>query len=98
MTACTHPHCLSVALAAVALAACQGTSPGVPTTAAPSLSRPPPAAPPTEEEQIDKLVAFTRLLGDLRYFHPSDEGATADAHRFRRHLAGGGGGRLRVPR
>jgi C-terminal processing protease CtpA/Prc len=31
---------------------------------------------------VDNLVAFTRLLGYVRYFHPSDEAAGADWERF----------------
>jgi hypothetical protein len=35
-------------------------------------------ARPLSERGLDNLVAFTRLLGDVRYFHPSDEAAAAD--------------------
>src|SRR5262245_56866371 len=30
------------------------------------------------ERELDNLVALTRLLGYVRYFHPSDESAAAD--------------------
>jgi Peptidase family S41 len=35
-------------------------------------------ARPLTERGLDNLVAFTRLLGDVRYFHPSDQAAAAD--------------------
>jgi C-terminal processing protease CtpA/Prc len=35
-------------------------------------------ARPLEGRALDNLVAFTRLLGYVRYFHPSDEAAAAD--------------------
>src|SRR5258707_674315 len=35
-------------------------------------------AQPLSPRGLDTLVAFTRLLGYVRYFHPSDEGAAAD--------------------
>ena len=43
-----------------------------------------PAAPPRplEARGLDNLVAFTRLLGYVRYFHPSDEAARADWDMF----------------
>jgi len=39
-----------------------------------------PAGPPRafEGRGLDNAVAFTRLLGYVRYFHPSDEAAAAD--------------------
>jgi C-terminal processing protease CtpA/Prc len=33
---------------------------------------------PLDERGLDNLVAFTRLLGYVRFFHPSDEAAAAD--------------------
>ncbi|MCI0465048.1 MAG: hypothetical protein L0Z62_49640, partial [Gemmataceae bacterium] len=30
------------------------------------------------ERELDNLVAFARLLGYVRYFHPSDEAANAN--------------------
>jgi len=36
------------------------------------------SAHPLEGRALDNLVAFTRLLGYVRYFHPSDEAAWAD--------------------
>jgi hypothetical protein len=35
-------------------------------------------ARPLTDRGLDNLVAFTRLLGDVRYFHPSDQAAEAD--------------------
>ncbi len=35
-----------------------------------------------QADPIDNLIAFTRLLGYVRYFHPSDEAAAADWERF----------------
>jgi C-terminal processing protease CtpA/Prc len=35
-------------------------------------------ARPLEGRALDNLAAFTRLLGYVRYFHPSDEAAAAD--------------------
>jgi len=37
---------------------------------------------PLEERGLDNLVAFTRLLGYVRYFHPSDQAAATDWDRF----------------
>jgi C-terminal processing protease CtpA/Prc len=37
---------------------------------------------PIEGRGLDNLVAFTRLLGYIRHFHPSDESAAADWDRF----------------
>jgi hypothetical protein len=37
---------------------------------------------PLEETGLRNLVAFTRLLGYVRYFHPSDAAATGDWLRF----------------
>jgi hypothetical protein len=60
-----------------ALAACSPA--GVSSTRhATQASEPRAPVPPTDGEQVEKLVAFATLLGDVRYFHPSDEGATAD--------------------
>ena len=33
-------------------------------------------------DPIDNLIAFTRLLGYVRYFHPSDQAAAADWEKF----------------
>jgi Peptidase family S41 len=43
-----------------------------------------PAAPPRPfaGRGLDNVVAFTRLLGYVRYFHPSDEAARADWDAF----------------
>ena len=65
-------------IASALVAACQGGAASGKRDATPSAARPVVVLPPTDEEQVEKLVAFTTLLGDLRYFHPSDEGATAD--------------------
>jgi C-terminal processing protease CtpA/Prc len=54
----------------VALAACGPTSNAPPPK--------PPHAPTTVNDPVANLVAFATLLGDLRFFHPSDEGANAD--------------------
>jgi C-terminal processing protease CtpA/Prc len=35
-------------------------------------------ARPLQGRELDNLVAFTRLLGYVRYFHPSDQAAAAD--------------------
>ena len=35
-------------------------------------------ARPLAGRGLDNLIAFTRLFGDLRYFHPSDQAAAAD--------------------
>jgi C-terminal processing protease CtpA/Prc len=35
-------------------------------------------ARPLAGRGLDNLVAFTKLLGDVRYFHPSDQAAAAD--------------------
>ncbi len=43
--------------------------------AAPVIHDPPR---PLEGRALENLVAFTKLLGYLRYFHPSDEAADAD--------------------
>jgi C-terminal processing protease CtpA/Prc len=40
------------------------------------------SARPLEGRGLENLVAFTRLLGYVRYFHPSDEAASADWDRF----------------
>jgi C-terminal processing protease CtpA/Prc len=37
---------------------------------------------PLDARGLDNLVAFTRLAGDVRYFHPSDQAAAADWNRF----------------
>ena len=39
-------------------------------------------ARPLEGRGLDNLVAFTRLLGYVRYFHPSDQAAATDWDRF----------------
>lgn len=33
-------------------------------------------------DPVDNLIAFTRLLGYVRYFHPSDQAAAADWEKF----------------
>src|SRR5262249_44197659 len=40
------------------------------------------AARPLTEQGTRNAIAFTRLLGYVRYFHPSDQVATADWDRF----------------
>jgi len=40
------------------------------------------AARPLAGRGLDNLVAFTRLLGDVRYFHPSDQADAADWDTF----------------
>src|SRR3954447_25290908 len=40
------------------------------------------AARPLQGRALDNVVAFTRLLGHVRYFHPSDEAAATDWERF----------------
>jgi C-terminal processing protease CtpA/Prc len=52
------------------LAAC-----GAPSSAPPLK---PPHAPTRINDPVSNLVAFATLLGNLRFFHPSDEGANAD--------------------
>src|SRR5215470_13777549 len=37
---------------------------------------------PLTEQGMRNAIAFTRLLGYVRYFHPSDQVATADWDRF----------------
>ena len=37
---------------------------------------------PLKEKELDNIVAFTRLLGYVRYFHPSDQAAVADWDAF----------------
>jgi C-terminal processing protease CtpA/Prc len=39
-------------------------------------------ARPLDARGLDNLVAFTRLVGLVRYFHPSDQAAAADWNRF----------------
>lgn len=39
-------------------------------------------AGPLDARGLDNLVALTRLLGLVRYFHPSDQAAVADWNRF----------------
>jgi C-terminal processing protease CtpA/Prc len=39
-------------------------------------------ARPLDARGLDNLVAFTRLVGLVRYFHPSDQASAADWHRF----------------
>jgi C-terminal processing protease CtpA/Prc len=39
-------------------------------------------ARPLDARGLDNLVAFTRLAGLVRYFHPSDQAAAADWNRF----------------
>jgi C-terminal processing protease CtpA/Prc len=39
-------------------------------------------ARPLTKQGLENLVAFTRLLGYVRHFHPSDEAAAADWHAF----------------
>ena len=39
-------------------------------------------AQPLTQQGLDSLVAFTRLLGYVRYFHPSDQAAAADWDRI----------------
>jgi hypothetical protein len=39
-------------------------------------------ARPLRGRALDNLAAFTKLLGYVRYFHPSDEAAAADWQRF----------------
>jgi len=39
-------------------------------------------ARPLEERGLDNLIAFGRLLGYVRYFHPSDQAAATDWDRF----------------
>src|SRR5687768_5321738 len=36
------------------------------------------AARPLTERGVENLAAFTRLLGYVRYFHPSDQAAATD--------------------
>jgi len=40
------------------------------------------AARPLSDRGLENLVAFTRLFGDVRYFHPSDQVAAADWEAF----------------
>ncbi|MDP9120069.1 MAG: hypothetical protein M3O15_01680, partial [Acidobacteriota bacterium] len=42
----------------------------------------PEPARPLDDRRLDNLVAFTRLLGYVRYFHPSDQAAAADWNRL----------------
>ncbi|MDB5100848.1 MAG: family peptidase [Cyanobacteria bacterium RYN_339] len=51
-----------------------------PTVAAPVLARPP--APVAEDRRVANMVAFTRLVGYVRYFHPSDQAFHEDWDRF----------------
>ena len=37
---------------------------------------------PLQNRGLENLVAFTRLLGYMRYFHPSDAAYTADWESF----------------
>jgi C-terminal processing protease CtpA/Prc len=43
---------------------------------------PPEAARPVTERGLENLVAFSRLLGYVRYFHPSDQAAATDWNAF----------------
>lgn len=43
---------------------------------------PPEAARPVTERGLQNLVAFSRLLGYVRYFHPSDQAAATDWNAF----------------
>ena len=47
-------------------------------------ARPAPVEPPrpVTERGLENLVAFTRLLGYVRYFHPSDRAAATDWNAF----------------
>lgn len=65
-------------LAAAAAVACLVAFPAHPT---PTARQAPRASSP---RGVDNLVAFTRLLGYVRYFHPSDEAAAADWEAFAR--------------
>lgn len=71
--------------AVVLLAAACGPSgapvPSTPVTApsaAASASAVPAAPDRTADQTLDNLVAFAKLLGYVRHFHPSDEAAVAD--------------------
>ncbi len=39
-------------------------------------------ARPLQGRGLDNLVAFAKLLGYVRYFHPSDQAAATDWNRF----------------
>jgi C-terminal processing protease CtpA/Prc len=62
-----------------ACASSPGTQPPATTRPAPQAQVGPPAPPPlTLDQQLANLVAYAKLLGYVRYFHPSDEAAAAD--------------------
>lgn len=71
-------HRASRLLAVLLLAAC---------SAAPVVTAPEPA-PVTVVPEAERLAAFTRLYGLVRYFHPSDEAAAIDWDRFAVYAAG----------
>jgi len=67
------------------IAACAPTvhAQGTPRNRDANSGDPPTSAPrPLEPRALEDLVAFTRLLGYVRYFHPSDEAARTDWNEF----------------
>jgi hypothetical protein len=53
-----------------------------------SCATPPPNQTPTKQSsgmsdhELDNLIAFTRLLGYVQYFHPSDQASSTDWEQF----------------
>lgn len=62
-----HPFGTAIVLLALFLAAAPAVA-----------AEPHPLSGPLNDRGLDNLVAFTRLLGYVRFFHPSDQAAAAD--------------------
>lgn len=74
----TRIPCFILLLAMLQLQACTRTD--LPGHQAPSV--PTRDAPAPQDRSLDNLIAFTRLLGYARHFHPSDEAATTNWDEF----------------